>query len=706
MKSITYITILLFFKSFCQKPPMETTKETYFGVEIKDNYRNFENLKDTLVLDWIKTKSNEINNIYTKINGLDKLYNKFDNFNKSRKNIYRQITYNASGKLFYIKLNPNDLKQNLYYKNNVKESKELLIIDSNFLKNNKITFIKANHKGTLLAIGITKEGNEIDKIHLYDIEKKQMLPNVIENNWGLELGGIHWLDDDSGFYYTRLNSSDIRNKEYLKNNKAVLYTINKKKYDTVFFSGSKNVIKNNEEDFFMIKKITKNYIFSELGGASVHRDAYFAKKNKNQNTNFSWNKLYSKEDKITQYFVTNNDIYYLSELDNKNVISKTNLINPKFQNQNIIISSPKDEVIKSILCVNDKKYFTTVKNGIQTFFYQFDDKEYKKIELPIPTGSISDMEPIYKGSSELKLELYSWIKPSTRYIYKTKENIFVEENIIEKVILDGLENIRLEELVIKTHDGLDLPVSIIYNKDMVKNGKNRTIITAYGAYGYLDEPFFNVVNLMWVLDGGIYVTAHVRGGGAKGEAWYKGGYKATKSNSWKDVNSTTEYLIKEGYTSPDFIGLTGTSAGGITVSGAVFERPELYKFVNINNASLNRLRSETSANGINNSKEFGSVTKAEEFPHVLNMDAYHKIKPYVKYPTFYIKSGFKDVRIPVWHSAKFSAKLSEFNHEVYFDCDFDGGHQGTTTNKGLMSAATRQAFFYWQLGHPDYQLKE
>ena len=125
----------------------------------------------------------------------------------------------------------------------------------------------------------------------------------------------------------------------------------------------------------------------------------------------------------------------MSELDNKNVISKTNLKNPQFQNQNIIINPPKDEVIKSIHCVNDKKYFTTVKNGIQTFFYQFDEKGYKKIELPIPTGSISDMQPKYSGSSELKLELYGWITPSTRYIYNTKDNIFVK--IMNVILLTG-----------------------------------------------------------------------------------------------------------------------------------------------------------------------------------------------------------------------------------------------------------------------------
>ena len=70
--------------------------------------------------------------------------------------------------------------------------------------------------------------------------------------------------------------------------------------------------------------------------------------------------------------------------------------------------------------------------------------------------------------------------------------------------------------------------------------------------------------------------AHPRGGGKKGETWYKGGYKTTKPNTWKDFISCAEYLVKKGYTSPSHLTGVGTSAGGILISRAITERPDLF----------------------------------------------------------------------------------------------------------------------------------
>src|SRR3546814_10497217 len=43
----------------------------------------------------------------------------------------------------------------------------------------------------------------------------------------------------------------------------------------------------------------------------------------------------------------------------------------------------------------------------------------------------------------------------------------------------------------------------------------------------------------------------VRGGGEKGEAWYRAGFQASKANTWKDFNACAQYLVDQGYRSEE-----------------------------------------------------------------------------------------------------------------------------------------------------------
>ena len=102
--------------------------------------------------------------------------------------------------------------------------------------------------------------------------------------------------------------------------------------------------------------------------------------------------------------------------------------------------------------------------------------------------------------------------------------------------------------MVKSHDGVMVPVSIIYNKNIKMDGQNPAVLYSYGAYGNSTSPFFSPITLAYTLYNGVLVVPHVRGGGELGEAWHKAGQKETKPNTWKDGIATAEYLINEGYT--------------------------------------------------------------------------------------------------------------------------------------------------------------
>ena len=106
------------------------------------------------------------------------------------------------------------------------------------------------------------------------------------------------------------------------------------------------------------------------------------------------------------------------------------------------------------------------------------------------------------------------------------------------------------EVLVASHDRVQVPLSIIHRKDIRLDGTNPTLLSGYGAYGFTNSMRFDPIQLAWLERGGVIAIAHVRGGGAFGKQWHHAGRKLTKPNTWKDFIACAEYLVNAGYTSP------------------------------------------------------------------------------------------------------------------------------------------------------------
>ena len=125
-------------------------------------------------------------------------------------------------------------------------------------------------------------------------------------------------------------------------------------------------------------------------------------------------------------------------------------------------------------------------------------------------------------------------------------------------------NFAVTRLLVPSHDGVQVPLTVLARKGVALDGSNPTILTGYGAYGFASEPRFDPKLLAWLERGGIYAVAHVRGGGEYGEEWHKAGQILTKSNTILDFVACADYLVDRGYARPAKLAGTGSSAGGIT----------------------------------------------------------------------------------------------------------------------------------------------
>jgi prolyl oligopeptidase len=261
--------------------------------------------------------------------------------------------------------------------------------------------------------------------------------------------------------------------------------------------------------------------------------------------------------------------------------------------------------------------------------------------------------------------------------------------------------------MVASHDGVQVPLSIIHRKDLRLDGTNPTLLSGYGAYGHVTAMSFEPTSLAWLERGGVIAVAHVRGGGTFGKAWHHAGRRSTKPNTWKDFIACAEYLIKAGYTRPDKLAGRGGSAGGILVGRAMTERPDLFAAMHIAVGCTDLLRMETTMNGPPNIPEFGTVTDKDLFLGLLAMSTLHQIKDGTKYPAVILTHGINDPRVEPWQSAKTTARLqatSASGKPVLFRVDYHSGHGiGSTRKQRQEERADVWSFILWQFGDPAFQ---
>ena len=253
-----------------------------------------------------------------------------------------------------------------------------------------------------------------------------------------------------------------------------------------------------------------------------------------------------------------------------------------------------------------------------------------------------------------------------------------------------------------------MPVSIIARRGLPRNGRNPTLVDAYGSYQISNSPAFTVRGIAFLEQGGVIAIAHVRGGGEYGRRWWKAGQKLNKPNTWRDLIDCCEMLVQDSWTSPRHLAIQGGSAGGITVGRAMTERPDLFAAVISNVGVSNTLRAEFAQNGPTNIDEFGTVTDRDGFLGLKAMDAYHAVKDGTPYPAVLLTTGMTDPRVHPgrWRRWPHGCRRRRVRATRAAARDFDAGHGvGSTRSQVDEERADEYAFVLWRAGVAGFQPK-
>jgi prolyl oligopeptidase len=306
-------------------------------------------------------------------------------------------------------------------------------------------------------------------------------------------------------------------------------------------------------------------------------------------------------------------------------------------------------------------------------------------------GKRTDTETFYSFTS--------FTAPGTIFRYDLKAGA---SSVFRQPKVDfNSDDYETRQIFYASKDGTRVPMFITHKKGLKLDGKNPTLLYAYGGLNISMTPSFSVANLCWMEMGGVYAMPNLRGGGEYGETWHQAGTKLKKQNVFDDFIAAAEWLIANKYTSPKHLAISGGSNGGLLVGACLTQRPDLYGATLPAVGVMDMLRFHKFTIGWAWTSDYGSSDNAEEFKALHAYSPLHNIKPGTKYPPPLITTADHDDRVVPAHSFKFAATLQAAQAgraPTLIRIETRAGHgAGKPTTKLIEEAADKLAFLVREL---------
>ena len=247
-------------------------------------------------------------------------------------------------------------------------------------------------------------------------------------------------------------------------------------------------------------------------------------------------------------------------------------------------------------------------------------------------------------------------------------------------------------------DGAKIPISLVYRKDMKKDGENPMLIYGYGSYGATISPNFSSIRLSLLDRGFIFAIAHIRGSEYLGRPWYEAGKLFNKKNTFTDFIDCTRFLIDKNYSTPEHTYAMGGSAGGLLMGAVANMAPELYNgivamvpFVDVVTTMLDEDIPLTTGEY----DEWGNPNEKAYYEYIKSYSPYDNVIAQ-NYPNMLVTTGYHDSQVQYWEPAKWVAKLRELktdDHILLLHTNMDAGHSGASGRfEGIKEVAENYAF--------------
>jgi prolyl oligopeptidase len=666
------------------------TVTTYFGTKVVDPYRWLEDDQAADTKRWVQAESQVTQQYLATIPCRAAIHDRLTKL----WDYERYSTPTKEGEYTYFYKNTGLQSQSVLYRQLGDASPEVFLDPGTFSKDGTTSLagIEFTHDGSLAAYQLAESGSDWHKVVVVRTADKTVVGDTLQH---VKFSTLAW-QGTAGFYYS---SYDRPTTGYRLTDKTQFHKLyyhqlgTAQSSDRLVFGGEQN---------------PHRYISAHL----TEDERFLAITASNTTTG---NKLYVQDltkpgSSILNVVATESSTTYIIGNVGKLLYIVTNLgVAPRYQvvattirnlepeNWTVLIASNQN--VGNIKMAGGKLFAIHLAGATSRVEqYSLEGNLERTISLP-QIGTVNGFSG-RPSQKEIYYTFTSYTLPPTIFKY----SISTGQSVLYKIPPIRFNPNKYESKLIfyRSKDGTRIPMVLTYKKGLVLDGKNPTLLHAYGGFGVNVTPQFSTSNIILLENGGIYAVPSLRGGGEYGENWHLAGTKLKKQTVFDDYIAAAEWLIQNRYTSADYLASSGASNGGLLVGATLTQRPDLFKVAFPAVGVLDMLRYQQFTSGAGWTSEYGTAQDSPEmFYYLYRYSPYHTLKP-ASYPATLITTADHDDRVVPAHSFKFAARLQETQlgaAPVLLRIETNAGHGlGRSTAQVISEQADKWAFLFENMG--------
>ena len=569
------------------------------------------------------------------------------------------------------------------------EAKEEVLIDANIMSEGydyfRVGDIEISPDDKIMAYSIDTLSRRIYTIYFMNLETREVHKENIKNT----SGSITWANNSKTLFY---NLKDI---ETLRTDRVMMHNLNSNSTD-------KEIFFEEDETFSVYSYKTKNDKYIIIGSSATLSQEFRYVSADSPNKDF---KIFQKRVNGLEYSIDHFDGKWFIRTNKdkatnfKLMICDENRTNK--ENWKDYISHRQDVLLEDIDLFNNHLVITERKTGLRrieirpwkggnSHYIEFEDEAY----------SLYSSTNLETNTNKFRFSYSSMTTPNSviEYDMNSKEKIILKETEVLGGKFDKNNYVSLRVWA-PARDGKKIPISLVYRKDMYKNGENPLLLYGYGSYGITNNASFSSVRLSLLDRGFVYAIAHIRGSQYLGREWYDDGKMFKKKNTFYDFIDSGKFLIKEGYSNDEKLFAMGGSAGGLLMGAVVNMEPKLFRgivagvpFVDVITTMLDEDIPLTTFEY----DEWGNPNNKDSYDYMLSYSPYDQVEE-KEYPAIFITTGYHDSQVQYFEPAKWIARLRDRrtnNEPLLMYCNMDAGHGGASGRfEAYKETAMEYAFF-------------
>jgi oligopeptidase B len=319
-----------------------------------------------------------------------------------------------------------------------------------------------------------------------------------------------------------------------------------------------------------------------------------------------------------------------------------------FKNYIVIIQSDTETSLEYIKLINLRNSTTAVVS-YQDYEGQLkiaNNKSYRIHQIPTEYSYDSD-------SFVYRLSTLNSPDKMINYNMNTRQNTVLRPDYHMPDV--RLEDYTSERIVLSANDGERIPVTLIYNKNLVRQNKdNYVVLQSYG--GDRENTHNFTLNPHWIsmLDRGfLWAIPHVRGSADVTTQWFLKGSGQNKTRHLQDFLDVAVSLASEKIAS-HLCAYSDNPSGGLTIASVILKEPQIFESAAIRNPITDVFQY------LNNKRqmiEFGDMQDKAVYEVIKSYSPYHQPVPSSDLTKLMISADFDHEC--AFHAIRLTAKLRE-----------------------------------------------